>query len=420
MHRNPGGRTTPWASAVAALRDADWLTAERARAWCRVLAAVSAVTSIVWIVLARDGVDRLGKPLGTDFVGFWVAAHMTLEGRIGSVYDVAAEVAGQHALFPGAAAGFYPFFYPPIFLLLCLPFAALPYFTALVAWLTAGFIPFFASLRRLLPQRWAILPILAYPGILVNAGHGQNGFFSGACLGGTLLLLERRPFLAGTCLGALVFKPHLALAAPVVFIAARRWRAVAGAASSSLGLVALSWLALGGDAWQGFLQAASVARTTLEEGWLEPGKMQSVFSAVRVLHGGLGLAYGLHALVALAACALAAWVAARRPGAQAEGAVLIAATLLCSPYLLDYDLACLALPLAWIMAQASRTEWRPWEKIALLAAYALPLIGRVLAVEIALPLGPPVLIAVLLVVARRVAQAANDGASPIRPARKTD
>lgn len=404
-----------WTPLASAMRDAGWLSAARARAWCRMLALVSAVATVAWIGLSNDGVDRLGKPVGTDFISFWTASQLALSGQAAAPYDLALHAKAQKELLPAGQAGYYAFFYPPMFLLLCLPLALLPYLAALAVWLAASLAALLACVRRVLPYRWAILPALAFPGVLVNAGHGQNGFISASCLGAGMLLMPRRPFLAGMCLGALVFKPHLLLAVPVALLAARRWAAIAGGILSMLGLAALSWLVLGQGAWRGFLQIAPLARATLEEGMVEPWKMQSVFAAVRVLHGTVGAAYAAQLLAVTAACLVLGRVAARRPGGQVEGALTIAATLCCTPFLLDYDLVCLMLPIAWVTAQAQRNGWQSWEKVVLLAAYALPLFSRSLAM-VGIPVAPVILAALLLVVARRASQpqACSPGPSPAR------
>ncbi len=386
---------------INALRSADWLTAHRARAWCRVLAAISLATVVVWIGLSRDGLDRLGKPLGTDFISFWTAAKLAWAGDAGAAWQPATHAAAERALFPAAAPGYYAFFYPPTALLLLLPLAALPYSAALIVWLAGGWLALVACLRRLLPQPWALLPIVAFPGSLVNAGHGQNGFLSAACFGG-FMLLRRWPLLAGACLGALVFKPHLALLAPVALLAARRWRMLLGGAIAAASLCALSWLVLGEAAWRAFLNAGPLARMTLEAGLVEPGKMVSTFAAVRVLFGGVWLAYGAQVVVALGVAILLGRAAARRPGGHAEGALLAAGAMLATPFLLDYDLTCLAPPLAWMAAEAQRSGWRPWEKTALLAAYVLPLFGRPIALVLGVPLAPLVLLGLFLVMVRRV------------------
>ncbi|WP_225768488.1 hypothetical protein [Inquilinus sp. Marseille-Q2685] len=75
--------------------------------------------------------------------------------------------------------------------------------------------------------------------------------------------------------------------------------------------------------------------------------------------------------------------------------------VLASPFLLDYDLLMLALPMAWLLASAQRTGFRPWEKVVLFAAFVAPLFLRTIALRLGIPLGPPVLAALLLVVAGR-------------------
>src|SRR5690242_8695124 len=61
---------------VDAVRTANWLTAERARTWSRVLAVIIVSVAILWVGLTRHGVDPMGKPLGTDFLSFWTAAQL--------------------------------------------------------------------------------------------------------------------------------------------------------------------------------------------------------------------------------------------------------------------------------------------------------------------------------------------------------
>jgi len=385
---------------ISTLRDAEWLNAPRARAWCGALAAASVVIAVFYLATLRGGLDLWGKPLGTDFISFWTAGNAIRSDQPGAVYDPGRHAVAEHVLFPRAHLDYYEFSYPPMFALLCLPLAYLAYPAALAVWLSTSFAPILWCLRRILPQRWAVLPTLAFPAWLVNAGHGQNGFLS-ASLFGWFMMCERCPVLGGVCLGTLVLKPQMALAVPVALIASRQWDALAAAAMTAGVLAAASYLALGADAWRGFLAAAAMARESLEQGWIDPAKMVSVFSALRLLKAPVGLAYGAQMVVAVSALTVLARVARRRPGVQAEGAVLAAATCLCSPYLLDYDLTILALPIAYVASQACRTGWRPWEKAALLAAYAVPVAARPLAMTTGADVAPAICAALLVVVARR-------------------
>jgi hypothetical protein len=381
-------------------REARWLSGERARAWSRILAVLLALRVTLWLIRPQ-GTD----PVAADFVCYWAAAGFAAAGHAASAYDPAAMAAAEHAALRLPPDGFFGFYYPPSFLLLLLPLALLPYVASVLAFLAAGFVPYVASLRVLLPQRWALLPILSFPGVVVTAGTGQNGFLSAACFGGYLVFLDTRPLLAGACIGLLSCKPHLAVCVPVALLAARRWRAVAGAALSASGLAALSLLVLGWPAWAGFLHSLPLAGEMLAHKLLDAAKLQSVFGAFRILGlpGAFGWAVqGAVSAAALAALGVAAW---RRPGGHAEGAMLAAAAMVVSPYLVDYDLAILGIPLAWVLAQAVRTGFRPWEKMILLAGYMLPVVSHGLAESLRVPVAPFVLCAVYILVLRRAREA---------------
>jgi hypothetical protein len=109
-------------SLIAELRDADWLTPERARAWCRILAAMFLVATVLVLALSRNGLDPLGNPLGTDFVSFWSASRLALDGQAAAVYEPAAHLAAQRALFPALQPSFYYAFFTrrPSCLFVCL------------------------------------------------------------------------------------------------------------------------------------------------------------------------------------------------------------------------------------------------------------------------------------------------------------
>ena len=48
---------------------------------------------------------------------------------------------------------------------------------------------------------------LAFPAVLVNIGHGQNGLLTAPLIGGALAVLDRRPIVAGILIGLLAYKP---------------------------------------------------------------------------------------------------------------------------------------------------------------------------------------------------------------------
>lgn len=387
---------------IAPLSLMAWLDGARARAWMLVLAATTWPLAGLYVLLSRQGLDPSGRPIGTDFISFWSAGRLLLNGAgAAAPYDHKVLGAIQTATFHGADVGFTPFPYPPIFLLACLPFGALPYMIGLIAWLTTTGMAYVAVLRRWvdgLPNRSLVL--LVYPGVLVNAACGQNGFLTTALFGAGVLLLHPRPFLAGLCLGALVFKPHLGVLIPVALVAAGGWRTIAGGAASVVMLVAVSVLAFGLEPWRGFLDNMPYMSAVVTEGLLEPGKVQSAFAAAKVLGADTAAAFAVQGV--FAACTAASlFLLGRRTGpSRALGAALVAATLLTTPYVLSYDLMLAAIPMAWLFSEARRTEFRAWEKPALLAGFVLPLVCLAL-VSVKVPVAPFVLTGLYVAVFRR-------------------
>jgi hypothetical protein len=378
-----------------------WLHGERAKVWLRILATISLVAVVAWIALSRGGLDIAGKPLGTDFISFWSASRLVLDGAPATaVYDPPRHAAVQTAAFDGADVGYSPFPYPPSFLLICLPLGLLPYFPSLIAWVGLTGLAYWRVASAWLGPRQA-LPALAFPAVIINLGHGQNAFLTTALFGTGALLLGRRDVLAGICLGALAFKPHLGLLIPIVLVASRNWRAFAGAAASAVGLTLASAAVFGLDAWRAFPDQLVTMRAVVEQGLLSAGKIQTVFAALRNWGAPLELAYGAQAVTAAVVAVAAAAFAWRHPRSTALGPALIAATLLVSPYLLDYDLLLAAIPLAWLYAEARAGGFRPWEKAVMLAAYVLPLIARLLATQVQVTIAPLVLAALLTIILRR-------------------
>ena len=399
--------------AASALSDGAWLDAERAQAYTRILLAVTLIGAAGWVALSSGGLDREGKPIGTDFVGFYAASRLALDGRPELVYDVGAHWAAQKALF-GSKLGYTAFFYPPTALLISLPLALAPYFWSLAAWLMATGYAFYRVLRLYLPSLEP-MAFLALPAVFVNAAHGENGFLSAALIGGGLLAMNRRPALAGVLFGAMAFKPHLALVIPFALVFARRWTTLIVAAATAAAFSAASLAAFGEQAWAGFFAGAPLARAALEHNLVGDEKMQSVFAAVRLLHGPLALAWGAQILTAL--CAVyALWRLERRAfRTKAEGPAIVCAGLLASPFVLDYDLTLIAIPLVWLLGEGRRTGFLPFEKMLMALAFALPLVSRAAAGVLGLPLAPFAIAAVLALIMRRALIAPADGAERATP-----
>jgi Glycosyltransferase family 87 len=91
------------------------------------------------------------------------------------------------------------------------PLGLLPYPEALAVFLGATGALWAAPVRRLLPDARAWIVAAPTPAGLINLADGPNGFLTAALAGFALLLLDRRPAIAGALVGLLAIKPHLAV-----------------------------------------------------------------------------------------------------------------------------------------------------------------------------------------------------------------
>lgn len=385
------------------VRDAHWLDGRRARAYGLILLCASAIGFAAWIALAPHLIDRSGKPLGPDFMSFYAASRLALAGHAAGAWNPVAHQAAEDAIF-GRPLGYWAFFYPPPYLLLCWPLALLPYGFSLTAWLGGS-----TAAAVVLVRRWAggvpWVAVLAFPALWLNLGNGQNAALFTAIMAGGCLLLPCRPVLAGLVFGLLVMKPQLAVALPVLLAVCGRWKTFLATGLSASILCAAAWLAVGTDGYLAFLHNGALATATLDRGLVSPDKMQSLFAALRLLGVSSPAALVSQIVLAVAVLGSAAWIAFRhKPEPGALCALTVAATLQLSPFLLDYDLMLLAVPLGWLAAAGLRDGFRPWEKAALLVLFVWPLFARAAAANLHLPLTPLLLLGLYAVVVRRVAQ----------------
>lgn len=343
----------------------------RVRNYALMLLAGYAVVIAALLVVTGGGVDSAGKPLGADFIAFYSAADLALQGRAAEAYDFAALFAAHERAVPGTQT-LFAWHYPPPFQMIVAPLATLPYLAALALWVALTLGLFLALVRRISDHPWAPMLALAFPATLLNVLHGQNGFLNAALLGFGLMLLDRRPWLAGALLGLLVYKPHFGVLLPLLLAAQGRWRSFAGAAASAIGLCAVSWLVLGPEAWAAFLGNFGKLGEVIDDKLLPQAKIPTLFVTARELGAPAALAYALHGAVALALAGLTvlAW---RRPGPQPlKVALAVPAILSVSPYAFDYDLVLLAIPIALLAEHARRAELAPGSRAALVLAYFTP------------------------------------------------
>jgi len=386
---------------IGHLRSGDWLTADRVRAAGAISLAIACLSILYLLATSHGTLDAWGRPLGTDFSDVWTAGQMALDGRAPAAWDWAQHYQVQQAAHGDPHVPFYGWHYPPPFLLLASLLALLPYLAALAVWQAASLWGALQVCRTILPGRTALLAMLGAPVVLLCVTHGQNGFLTAALLGGGLLLLDRRPLLAGLLFGCLIYKPQFALVIPVLLLAGGYLRAIAGACLSAAALVGATLAIWGWPVWQAFLDSLPLTRQlVIEQGETGWHKIQSPFAMVRMWGGPVPLAYAVQGAVTVAAMGAVLWLArAARPNLR--NAAVCAAALLSTPYVLDYDLGLLGLGTLFLAADGLERGFLPWEKSLLALAWLAPLLARPLAEATFFPLGQASIVILLALAVRR-------------------
>lgn len=374
------------------------LNARRLFVYPRIFALVFLAVWAYWVVTGTGLTDRTGKPVGSDFLVFFAASSAALRGEPAAAYDFAwfqeLERDIVKADYPN------PWVYPPTYLLVVLPLALLPYLASLATWTATTLTLFLVTLRRIAPHPSTIWLALGFSGTFQNFSHGQNGFLIAALLGGGLLALARWPLVAGALFGLAAIKPHLAAPVLVALIAGRHWKAI-GAAFLAAGLMILAsaWT-FGWSTWDAFLGGARVPLVILENERALWGKMITAYSGARLLGLDFRGALIVQGAVSFAAAGALWWVWSRRTAFPVRASSLCLSVLLFPPYAFSYDLAILALPLAWLGWQSHLENWPDREKVALVVGWVFPVLSPILGIRAGVPVAPLVLLWLLAVSCR--------------------
>jgi hypothetical protein len=386
------------------VKSGDWLTRARLRGYAAILLAIGFVAAVIWTALADGMIDRNGKPIGTDFSNVFAAGTLVLQGEAGAPYDPARQHQAEIAVFDGRPVPFFGWHYPPLFLVVAAGLALLPYSAALLAWLTTTLAGYVVVLQKIVGGRDALLAALAFPAVFVNLGHGQNGFLTAALLGGGLLMLDSRPWLAGLLIGLLAYKPQFGVLIPLVLLVTGRWSVIAAAVLTIVVAAALTTFLFGAAIWHAFADSMPFTRTVvLEQGGTGWPKIQSIFSAVRLWGGGVDMAYAAQLVLASAVAAALAWLWRSAAAFELKAAALACGCLLATPYVLDYDLVVLALAIAFVARRGLRHGFLDYEITLLAFAFIAPLVTRSAAGALGLPVGLLAVTALFIIALRRAA-----------------
>ena len=321
-----------------------------------------------------------GDP-GQDWMVFYTAARAYFDGNLPLIFDGEALTAALNQRFAAWLAftlNLHPWVYPPTFLLLFLPFGVLPPAASLAVFLLSGFIVLLAAAALYVGRgqpRWiALFSLVLCPAVPFNVMTGQNAFFTSALLVGGFGLIGRSPVLGGALLGILTFKPQLWLMVPVALLAARQWRACAGAAASALILALVSLLVFGPEIWRAWF-GLMTGTDEAYRAWVTNGRLNgmSVFACATWLGAPRSIANLAQALAIAVAAAIVYWVFRRPAPGALQLAVLLAATMLAAPHASASDAVLLALATSLYVAAPRRGTLRPLQLALAAAVWISPL-----------------------------------------------
>ena len=361
-----------------------------------VAAAVFFVTlEIFYLVFA--GLPPIGKPwvdgthfvLGRDFLNTWMGGRSAFFGGPAPWFDLRVyNEALQHML--GTDYPEHYWSYPPHLMLFIWPFGLMPYLPAYIAWCAVGVALYLFACSSVVPRERLMFLAVA-PGIAVCIFFGQNGFYTAALLIGGLLCLDRRPVLAGVLFGILTIKPQMGMLLPVVLLLERRWVTIASAVATTAVLVVATAMLFGWNIWFEFWQKVVPQQQALMTtgGGVLYAVISSVFYGGRLWDFPLNVDWAMQWFVSALAFGAVIWTYWKPRDPALSLALLITATFLFTPYILNYDMVVFGFVIVLLRDRGDITMRDHW---LLVIVWTLP-VTMMLAAVVWIPLAPLVLIA---------------------------
>lgn len=349
-----------------------WLTAERVNVYSWIFLVIFVIFTGSFIFESFISTTAKDPRPDRDFITYFAAAELAEQGRATDAYDLEKMHAAEKAVWANSEK--YAWFYPPTFHALVKPLAALDYKPAFALFISITLLIYLLAVKALAHPHSILLPAAAFPAVLVNIIYGQNAFLTAGVVILVFTTLYPRPVLSGVLIGFLVIKPQMAVLFPLLLICGSHWQAFISAAITSTAICLLSTWSIGIDAWPAFFQSLSEARGYLEHGMLRWSQMISIFANVKQLGGSTELAYGIHMAWAgmLLMLAIVTWLRTQDLALRATTFVL--ASLHFSPYMYDYELVWLALPLTLLAIRGIHSGWLRFEREFLLITWLFPFI----------------------------------------------
>ncbi len=393
------------------LMPAVWKRTENRLAVYSLLFFLIYAVAFLYELLAEAGVHGTDFiPIGVDFGVYYTAGYMTINQNAGKIFDVWQHHETMIQLLHQPLSLLLPWFYPPFFLLVVVPFSFLPFRVALVLWLAGTLVLAFLAARRMLPERKQLASLfLGFPGVLMNLRWGQNGFLSAALLGFGIAFLESNPIVSGAMFGLLAYKPQFATLPFLILLLTKNKKALFSGLCSAAAASLVSLLLFGAEPWAAFFRSLFDSSSTLLE--TDQASLAAVqtapFNALLNLGLSRPVSYALQGIISLATVLAVWWIWTHTNRQTCKGASLVLGIPLSIPYFMQYDLVILALPLILLSYEVLQSGCRKYESALLLLLWLMPAVNWPLVYNTGVQLCPLVLAALLVLVILRVKKEAQ-------------
>jgi hypothetical protein len=336
-----------------------------------------------------DGIfNRNGVRVGGDFIVFYSSALMSMKGDAVSAYNISALSAFQLESL-GIHSDKLPWHYPPVYLFFLFPFAYLGFIGAFWAWSIVTIMGLMVLVRQITSSsHYMLLVPLCFP-VAYSMAAGQNGNLTAMLIGTGLILINRSACAAGIVFGLLVYKPQLAAVIPFCLIAAGLYRTLFYMIASASVLIISSFLVLGTEPWIAFITGLA-GHSNLVYGesnqiW-ERIPTVAITSLQLIKYGNLAMIIQFGVAVMAIATSVWVWKSSSLLGPRALA--IVSSIPLISPFVMDYDMATLIVPIAFIANEARGGNWTAGKFVILLMMWIAQPSLRMISGDVGVQIGP--------------------------------